>query len=335
MMIFITGATGFIGSHIVDHIAKTQRDLSQVTLLVRDPKKVVEYEQLGAKIFCGDITDVKSCIIAISSSLPDVVIHSAALTSDWAPFHELVAVNVLGTQNIVNAIKKIKSPPFLLYLSSSGVYGRIKHPETTYIREDTPLNPKANYQKSKAIAERHIRKEIAQGTLKATILRPPNVIGPRDFTQFYKIYQAVKTGKFPLISGGKAIQTWVDVEDLVRTIFLIIKKQDIAVGQIYNVKSFEITIRDFYDQIATKINILRQPKSYSFRTAYFAAFLSETVAKFRRKSSTLNRYRVIKFSKDRRIDDSKIRRELGYVPQVDATLSFDKVITWLKNEGLE
>ncbi len=335
MNIFITGATGFIGSHIVDYIAKNQEVLSQTTLFVRNPAKVVKYEQLGAHILSGNVKDYESIVEAMSASLPDAVIHGAALTDDWAPLRELKNVNVLGTQNVVNAIKKVDPSPFLLHLSSSGVYGRIKNPDTTYLSEDTPTNPKANYQKSKAMAERIILDEIAHGTLKATILRPPNVLGPRDFTQFYKIYQAIKTGKFPLIAGGKAIQTWVDIEDLIKAIFLIIKKQDAAAGEIYNVKSFEITVKDIYDQIASKTNISQPAKSYSFRIAYLTAFFFEIVAKFRRKPSTLNRYRVIKFAKDRCIDDSKIHRELGFVPKVDAALSFEKAVTWLKNEGLE
>ncbi|MFX1514227.1 MAG: NAD-dependent epimerase/dehydratase family protein [Promethearchaeota archaeon] len=332
MKMFITGATGFIGSNLVDYVMKNREDLSQLTLFVRDSTKAAKYEQQGARVLYGDITDLNSLISAMSTALPDVVIHTAALTNDWAPFSELKKVNVLGTENVVKAIKKIKTNPFLLHFSSSGVYGRIQKPETTIINEDTPLNPKANYQKSKALAEQIIHKEMTHGTLRTTILRPPNVIGPRDFTQFYKIYQAIKSEKFPLIDNGKAIQTWVDVDDLIRAIFLICENQDIAAGKIYNVKSFEITVKELYDLIAAKVNVSQEPKSYSFQFAYIVAILSEMIAKIRRKSSTFNRYRVIKFAKNRMIDDGKIRHELGFSPQVNKLDSLERTINWIKTE---
>ncbi|MHA2297054.1 MAG: NAD-dependent epimerase/dehydratase family protein [Candidatus Hodarchaeales archaeon] len=337
MKIFITGSTGFIGSHIVEHLASVEEDLSRVALFVRNSMKTSNYEDLGARIFVGDITEFQPVSETISLFQPDVIIHAAALTNDWAPFVELKRVNVLGTENIVKAILALKTQekPFLVHLSSSGVYGKIKKPETTYINEETPLNPKANYQKSKEIAERVISDRISKDNLRATIIRPPSVIGPRDFTQFYKIYQAIKAGKFPMINDGKAIMSWVDVNDLVEAIFLVIAKQHVAAGQVYNVKSFELSVRDLYEQVITHVGYTRPIKSYSYRLAYLAGLISEIKSKISGKPSTLNRYRVVKFGKNRLYDASKIEQELFFSPKYDAKTSIERTIEWLKSEKLD
>ncbi|MFX0115898.1 MAG: NAD-dependent epimerase/dehydratase family protein [Candidatus Hodarchaeota archaeon] len=336
MKYFITGATGFIGSHIVEYIAsKNNETLSNVALFVRNPQKVKEYEKIGAIIFSGDIAELDSVTEAMSAFQPDAVIHAAALTDDWASLDELKKVNVTGTQNIIDAIKslKAKNEVFLIYLSSSGVYGKISQPETTYITEETPFKASANYQKSKLMAEELVRGETVKKTLKAATIRPPCVMGPRDLTQSYKIYQAIKMGKFPLIDGGKAIMTWVDVQDLVEAIFLTIEQQDVTNGQAYNIRSFEVSVKELFDAFAANIDNIKPPKTYSYRLAYAAAWISEVIGKVRQKPSSLNRYRVVKFGKSRLFDASKIG-ELGFSPKIDKKTAIKRTLQWINAEGL-
>ncbi|MFX0015346.1 MAG: NAD-dependent epimerase/dehydratase family protein [Promethearchaeota archaeon] len=330
MKVMVTGGTGFVGSHIVDALEK-HFPTSNISLIVRDISKAKMRAEAGITLFQGDMTDSKSLILAISTFQPNVIVHTAALADDWAPLSQLIAVNAQGTQNIIDAMLQSNNAKFLIHISSSGVYPR---KASIHLTEDTPYGPYGNYHKSKLIAEEKVRTYIEKKLLNATILRPPNVMGIRDFTHMAKICQAIKERKFPIINEGKAIQTWVAAEDLAQAVILIINQQKKANGKIYNVKSFEISVKELYDQIALKLNILESPRNYPYFLVYPLGVISEILGKIRGKPSTLNRYRVIKFAKDRLFDDSKIQSELGYQPKASAHDTIMNTVEWLQKEGI-
>ncbi|MHA2246416.1 MAG: NAD-dependent epimerase/dehydratase family protein [Candidatus Hodarchaeales archaeon] len=330
MKIMVTGGTGFVGNHIVDALEKNFPP-SNISLIVRDVTKANIRSETGLAIFQGDITDPESLNRAITDFHPEVIIHVAGLTDDWSPLSRLMDVNTQGTKNIIDIMTKSSSTAFLIHISSSGVYPRRG---STHITEDFPYGPQGNYQKSKVAAERYIKVAMKKGLIEATIIRPPNVMGPGDFTQMAKICRAIKDRKFPIIREGKALLTWVAAEDLAKAVVLVLKQRKKAIGHIYNVKSFEITVKELYDQIAAKLKVANPPKTYPYSLAYLAGVIGEILGKIKRKPSTLNRYRVIKFSSDRLFDDSRIRSDLGYQPKASAEETIIKTVEWLQNEGV-
>lgn len=323
MKILVTGGTGFAGSHIVDLLEK-KFPSTDIAMLVRDKKKV---ENREVNIFKGDLTDSDSINEAFKIFQPDVVVHSAALADDWAPLSKLMEVNTQGTQNIIDSMS---NENFLVYISSSGVYPRI----TTPITEECSYGPFGNYHRSKVAAEKIVRSSFENKIILGTIIRPPNIMGIRDFTHMAKICHAIKNGKFPLIADGKARQTWVAAEDLAQAVFLALNQQEKANSQIYNIKSFEITVKGLYDMVAEKLNITKPPRNYSYLLAYSMGLISEVIGKIRRKPARFNRYRIIKFAKDRLFDDSKIRTELGYNPQASAENTINQTVDWLLMKGV-
>ncbi len=330
MRFLVTGGTGFVGSHIIDALEK-HFPPSSISLIVRDQTKVIARSKAGLTVFQGDITTPKSLNHSMEQFHPNTIIHVAALADDWAPLSKLMEVNAQGTQNIIDAMVQSNTAELLIHISSSGVYPR---KASTHLTEDTPYSPYGDYHKSKVAAEKIVKVALEKRLINATILRPPNVMGIRDFTHMAKICQAIKNRKFPIINQGKAIQTWVAVEDLAQAVILAIKLQKKANGKIYNVKSFEIAVKDLYDQVAIKLNVTKPPKKYSYSLAYLGGFISEILGKLRGKPSTLNRYRVIKFAKDRLFDDSKIRSELGYQPKASAEATITSTVEWLQKEGI-
>ncbi|MFW9906547.1 MAG: NAD-dependent epimerase/dehydratase family protein [Candidatus Thorarchaeota archaeon] len=330
MKFMVTGSSGFVGSHIVDALEK-EFSPSNISLIVRDQTKVNTRLESGLVVFQGDITNPEAINHAITDFHPNFVIHAAALADDWAPLSRLMEVNVQGTQNIIDAMIQSSSSNSIIYISSSGVYPR---KTDTHLGEDTPYGPFGDYHKSKVAAEKIVKNAIEKKLIEGTILRPPNVMGIRDFTHMARICQAIKNRKFPLINNGKAIQTWVAAEDLAYAVILTITLREKANGQIYNVKSFEISVKDLYDLIVSKLNIVKPPKNYPYYLAYIGGYVSEIIGKIKGKPSTLNRYRVIKFAKDRLFDDSKIRSELGYQPKASAATTIMTTVEWLINEGI-
>ncbi len=328
MKIFVTGSTGFVGSHIVDALEKRYSP-SNIYLLVRDPLKVNNRREIGMNIIKGDITAPDS-LASIFEIEPDVVIHSAALANDWAPLSKLLEVNARGTENLLNLLSKLPDSPFFVQLTSSGVYRR---QEAVYLTENSQIGPHGNYQRSKVVAEDIVQKYISNG-VRAVIIRPPNVMGARDLTHMAKICIAIKKRKFPIIKNGSARQTWVAAEDLAEAVIKSFQNHNVTRGQIYNLKSFEITVRELYDQIATLMEITDPPKTYPYRLAYLVGFLGEIFGKVRRKPSTLNRYRVLKFSTDRLYNDDKIHSAFDFVPKKGAQETITNTVLWLQNEGI-
>ncbi len=330
LKVFVTGGTGFIGSHIIECLEKEYTP-ADIGLLVRRKEKVKDLISKGMTIYEGDITNLDNLFKILNDFNPQFIIHAAAIADDWAPLSELMKVNAEGTSNIIEVMIKSQSGNHLIHISSSGVYPRI---EGVYISEEMRYGPQGNYHKSKVAAEKYIKQALLAKKIRATILRPPNVMGPRDTTQMAKIVNAIQNNKFPLIRKGRALQTWVNVEDLAHAIILIIKNPDVANGQIYNLKSFEISVKELYDQIVTSLNIKSSPKEYPYKLAYSIGYLSEILSKITKKKSTLNRYRIIKFGKDRLFDDSKIRNELGYSPRISAEESIKRTLEWMAQMDL-
>ncbi|MHA1967510.1 MAG: NAD-dependent epimerase/dehydratase family protein [Candidatus Hodarchaeales archaeon] len=328
MKILVTGSTGFVGSHIVDALEK-HFSPCDIYLLVRDPQKVYDRRELGINIIEGDIT-VPDSLASVLKIEPDIFIHSAALANDWIPLSKLLEVNAQGTENLLNLLTKLSGSPFFVHISSSGVYRR---QEAVYLTENSPIGPHGNYQKSKVVAEEILQTYIQKRQIRAVIIRPPNVMGIRDLTHMVKICKAIKERKFPIIRNGSARQTWVAAEDLAKAVIICLENQDIAVNQKYNLKSFELTVKGLYDQITALLDITDPPKIYPYRLAYFLGLIGEILGKIRRKPSTLNRYRVLKFSTDRLYNDDKIRSELGFVPQKGAQETIKNTVQWLQNEG--
>lgn len=326
----VTGGSGFVGSHIVDALEK-HFSPSSISLIVRDQTKVHARTESGLAVFQGDITSPEAINHAITEFHPNFIIHAAALADDWAPLSRLMEVNAQGTQNIIDAMIHSSSTSSLIHISSSGVYPRRT---ATHLAEDTPYEPFGNYHKSKVAAEKIVKNAFEKKLVEGTILRPPNVMGIRDFTHMAKICQAIKNRKFPLINNGKAIQTWVAAEDLAHAVILALTHHEKANGQIYNVKSFEIAVKDLYDLIVSKLKIDKPPKNYPYYLAYTGGVISEIIGKIKGKPSTLNRYRVIKFAKDRLFDDSRIRAELGYQSKATAEATIIDTVEWLINEGI-
>ena len=328
MKLFITGSTGFVGSHIVDALEK-RCSPSDIYLLVRDPLKVYDRRELGINIIKGDIT-VPDSLTSILKIEPDIIIHCAAMANDWAPLSKLLEVNARGTENLLNLLTKLPGSPFFVYISSSGVYRR---QESVYLTESSQIGPHGNYQKSKVVAEDIVQKYISN-RVRAVIIRPPNVMGTRDLTHMAKICKAIKERKFPIIKNGSARQTWVAAEDLAEAVIKSFENQDVTTGQIYNLKSFEITVRELYDQIATLMEMIDPPKTYPYRLAYLVGFMGEILGILRKKPSTLNRYRVLKFSTNRLYNDDKIRSELGFIPQKGVQETITNTVQWLQNKGV-
>jgi nucleoside-diphosphate-sugar epimerase len=194
---FVTGGTGFVGSHLVEELL--QRDFDDVRCMVRsDPKWLADLDVTYVR---GDLSDVETLWTALNGVTH--VYHVAGITRapDWEPFH---TINVKGTLNLLGAVKHAApNVERVLVTSSLAAVGRCDDPPAT---EDAPLRPVSRYGRSKAQMEEalwdaHEMTESYGEALPLTVVRPSAVYGPRD-RDILDFFQTVKRHVCPVVGGG-------------------------------------------------------------------------------------------------------------------------------------
>jgi nucleoside-diphosphate-sugar epimerase len=199
---FVTGATGFVGSHLVEALLA---DGHEVACLVRDPAKRARlFPDAPIHDIPGDLHDADALRRGCADA--DVVYHAAALTAARSRA-EFFDINVAGTQRMLHAASDTGAPRFI-HVSSVAVSGPVARGKQ--LREDDPPHPVTLYGESKLAAERAVQ----GSTLPWIIVRPPTVYGPRD-TELARAFKLARFGVIPVFGDGGQELTAVYVGDLI------------------------------------------------------------------------------------------------------------------------
>ncbi|MFQ5978390.1 MAG: NAD-dependent epimerase/dehydratase family protein [Candidatus Heimdallarchaeota archaeon] len=331
LRVLVTGGTGFVGRNLIHHLKNgLTRDFepSEILLLTRKASTTTTTDKI-IRVVQGDLTDPKS----LKNSVEDVsaVFHLAANADDWASWKQLYKANVEGTANLVDAFLKYADGETWVQVSSAGIYGHYIPDEP--VNEDYPPNPTSEYQRSKLLQEEELLQRADDNNLKLCILRTPSIIGPGDTTTTLPAVRALAERSFPQVGDGKNSLTFTNVLDLTQGMILAAKNLgNFNEPKIWNIYSFITTLRE-YQSVFCDLLELPMPKKLNFRLVYTAAIFSEIWAKITGKKTTLNRYRVTKFSKSRMYDMTKIQQELGFKPRYDLQASAQGAVEWLIQHG--
>ncbi len=220
MRALVTGATGFIGSHLTE--ALIQNGFS-VKCLVRNPDNLRFLDVSSAEIIRGDCSRIETFWKAVKDV--DYVFHLAGLTKAKSEEDFFIA-NVKGTENVVQAVlENNRNIKRFIYLSSLAAVGPSLNgrPHT----EDCEPMPVSVYGRTKLQGEKIVlanKKEIP-----VTIIRPPAVYGPRD-RDLLIFFKMINSGLIPY--WGQCYYSFVYVEDLINGIILSAKSER-AAGEIY------------------------------------------------------------------------------------------------------
>jgi len=240
--ILLTGADGFIGSHLAESLI----DLgAKLTIVVRatsnhgtssyDFKNLSKnYIKKCKKIIFCDISST-DIIRHIKNIKPKIIFHLAA--NAYVPYSfehplEVNEANVVGTLNVLEAARQIKNLDRIVCTSSSEVYGTA---QTKKISEKHPLNPTSPYAASKAAADRYCYSYILTYNLPITIIRPFNTYGPRHtydvIPKFIKM--AINDKDITIHGSGKQSRDLTYVSDAVNA-FLLLAKNKKCLKQVIN-----------------------------------------------------------------------------------------------------
>ncbi len=325
LKIGLTGANGFVGSHIAESCLK---EGFQLTCLLRKSSDTTFIRDLIYNRITGDINDEN----ALSRFVPDqnIIIHNAGLTKARNE-SEFMEVNTNGTKNILNAILKFNPNirRFIL-ISSQAAVGPT--PSKEPLDESIPKKPITAYGRSKALAE-----EICQkysNKIPITIIRPPVVFGPRD-KDIYEYFRIINKGIQPVI-GKENTFSVVSIQNLVKGILLSIHKQDKKLECYFITDEGDYTWDQFSSMISYKLN--KKPikiKIPNWIVLIFAS-INEVYSKIFKKAVLLNREKIKEMKQKRWVVSSqKATNELGYKPIITTKQAIAITVEWYKkNEWL-
>lgn len=218
MKAFVTGATGFVGGHLV---AALRSRGDEVTALVRTPSRATALSALGATLVQGDIRSARS--LADSMAGHDVVFHVAGLIAARNEA-EFLAVNREGTGVMLEAAARAGHPRFILV--SSLAAGGPTSPGVRLVGTE-PGAPVTQYGRSKLAGEELVR----ASELPWTIIRPPAVYGPGD-REMFRIFKAASVGFAPVFGRGEQQLSVVYGPDLVDALIAAALTPE-TIGQVY------------------------------------------------------------------------------------------------------
>jgi dihydroflavonol-4-reductase len=203
--VLVTGATGFIGSHLVETLVRRGE---RVRCLVRRESQVQPLLALGAQLVTADLTNRDRLKAALAETA--TVYHVAGIIRAFRP-HDFYHVNRDGTAHVVQACADQPVPPRLILVSSIAAAGPATRGQVR--TEADPPAPVSHYGRSKLAAE-----QIATGfadRVPLTIIRPGIVFGPRD-TGFLQVFKSIKNFRCHLTPGfSPPALSYIHVEDLV------------------------------------------------------------------------------------------------------------------------
>lgn len=321
---FVTGSTGFVGLNLIEELHAQGWNIIALHRASSDVTPLARYSRLE-RVF-GDVADQRTLRGIIPREV-DCVFHVAGNTSLWNRTHvEQLKVNVRGTRNVVRAALDAKVKRFV-QTSSIVAYGI--HGGT--ITEDTPTRASAdgvNYVRSKALAEREVRKGISAG-LPAVIINPSNIIGPYDTASWSRIIRLVRQGRLPAMPPGGG--SFCHVREVARAHVAAAERG--RVGANYLLGGAQASYLGLVQEIARLIGVKRRSVVLHPRFLRAYATVEEWAAPLFGREPDITRDAVALLAENLYCSSERAQKELGYQPQ-----TLEKMICdcrdWMYETGL-
>jgi nucleoside-diphosphate-sugar epimerase len=326
----ITGATGFVGGHLVEACAGRGWN---IRALARSSSDTALLERHNVALIRGDMTNNAAVREALQGV--GVVFHCAAKVGDWGPVEEYRAVNVEALRGLLDACRERPLRRFV-HFSSLGVYAA-RHHHGTDENEPLPAHHIDGYTQTKVESEQLVMSYYRDHQLPVVVLRPGFIYGPRDRTLMPKLLENVRKGKFRYIGGAnKRAMNCIYVGNLVEAALLAVEKPE-AVGQIFNLTDGEfVSKRRFFGTIIEGLGLPKPPPiPVPLWAARVMAWWMEGQARTKNspKSPRLTQGRLKLFGLNLDFSIEKARSQLGYRPRWSFDEGMRETVAWYRQNA--
>jgi len=322
--VLITGASGFLGTHLARRLI---REGYPVRVMVRKLSPLEQLRNLDVEIFFGDIRDELSLRSAIRGV--EMIIHAAAATSGSVEASMETTVN--GTLNVLK-IAQEEEIRKLVYISTLSVYDYTRLPADHLVREEDALEAypqnRGAYTYSKLEAEKAVQQFIRETSLPIVILRPGTIHGPGGPALTPMIGYALSKG-LVLAIGSKSFELpLVYIDNLLDAIVFSLCSEN-AAGKIYNIVDEEKIPKHAYIQrYLHKTNGHGHVLYLPYVLVYSMTWGLEILSKVSHKDPFLTRYRLVASCRNFRFDISKAKHDLGWFSRIPLREGLENTLSW-------
>lgn len=327
MKVLVTGASGFLGSHVAERLSARG---DGVRALVRKTSNTRFLERLpNVELFEGSVEQTDRMRDAVEGV--DAIVHAAGIvkarTSD-----DFFAVNVGGTSNLVQAARRTENGHSLkrfVYVSSLEACGPSSDGAPVHIDQEAPVTA---YGRSKLSAEKVVL--AVQGQMPSTILRPAAIYGPRD-SEIFEVFRSIQRGLLPLVAGGTAKGMWIYATDCADACIRAIDA-DVPNGRTYFVddgcgpleasRMFADAERAMGRRALVRLNL---PVPVMMTVARGL----EVVGRFANRPVMLTREKANMLLQDWVCTSDDTRRDLGWEPKVPWSKGVELAVRWYRDNG--
>ncbi len=307
--LLITGGCGFIGSNFIHYMVGKYPNyriinLDKLTYCGNLDNLCELVDHPHYTFIKGDIADRAKVRKILHEELVDVIVNFAAESHVDRSIEDpdiFLRTNVLGTQILLEGAREMEIPLFI-QISTDEVYGSLE-PEG-FFTESTPLNPNSPYAASKAAADLMARAYTKTYGLAVIITRCSNNYGPYQFPEKLiplMISNALEDRELPIYGDGLNVRDWIYVQDHCRAIDLILHHG--VSGEIYNIGG---------DSERTNLQVVRTILETLGKPESLICFVKDRPGHDRRYAMNF----------------SKLKRELGWQPEVTFEEGIQQTITW-------
>jgi len=329
MNAFVTGANGFIGSHLVETLISRGHRVVAGVFPGENTSNIEHLEVEREEIDLG--WPYHKIEAAVNGRGIDAIFHLAARVADWGDWRKFRDVTVLGTHKLACAASAAGARRFV-FISSLAVllFG-------DYRMADEKLEagkPDHNYGLSKFLAEQIIKLVANRTGMEYVIVRPGFwPFGPRDRTSFVPLVEAMKKSRVPLVGGGRGIINTAYVENLALGISLCGEK-DAARNQLFVIADEgAMSWREILEAVSKMCG--GKACGPSVQKSFAAAFSSfvEFLWRFVKPKSAppLTRYRALATGSSWHFKIDKAKKLLGYEPKISFEEGLERTMNWYRS----
>ncbi|HEV3262165.1 MAG TPA: NAD-dependent epimerase/dehydratase family protein [Gemmataceae bacterium] len=308
MKCLVTGAAGFIGSHLCERLLRSGHTVAGIDAFIPYYPRAVKEANLAAargfREFAFHALDLRTDPLEPLMEGVEIVFHLAAmagLPKSWTDFDLYQSCNLVGTQRLLETVRRLPQPPRFVHASTSSVYGRFSAGDETL-----PTRPISPYGVTKLAAEHLCRAYADEHGLPLTVLRYFSVYGPRQRPDmgYHRFIRALLTGEDVTVYGdGQQVRSNTYISDCVDA---TVAATGAIPGEVYNVGSGEAVN---VWEVLGKLESITGRKAAVRREPGRAGDQRCTCA-----------------------DTTKLRRHLGWEPQVSLEEGLAQQVAWQELE---